>query len=36
MRNFNQDNILNIISEEKTKYLNQIKEVTNYFVCLMN
>lgn len=34
MRNFNQDNILNIISEEKTKYLNQIKEVTNYFVLL--
>ncbi len=34
MQNFNQDNILNIISEEKTKYLNQIKEVTNYFVLL--
>lgn len=31
---FNQETILNIINEEKTKYLKQIKESTNYFVLL--
>lgn len=34
MLEFNQENILNIINEEKTKYLKQIKETTNYFVLL--
>ena len=34
MLEFNQENILNIINEEKVKYLKQIKETTNYFVLL--
>ena len=34
MLEFNQENILNIINEEKVKYLTQIKETTNYFVLL--
>lgn len=34
MLEFNQRNILNIINEEKVKYLKRIKETTNYFVLL--
>ena len=34
MLEFNQENILNIINEEKVKYLKQIKETTNYFALL--
>lgn len=34
MLEFNQENILNIINEEKVKCLKQIKETTNYFVLL--
>ena len=32
--NFNQDNLLQIINDEKQKYLKNIQEITNYFVLL--
>lgn len=34
MLNFNQDNLLQIINDEKQKYLKNIQEITNYFVLL--